>query len=85
MGRLIDADTFKNQLIREPWTDYSKEAVLRMIDNQSTAFDVDKVIQDLKDHSYKANEWNDETQSFDLPVIELDLAVRLVKGAVKDE
>ena len=49
------------------------------------AYDVDKAIQDLKDHSYKANEWNDETQSFDLPVIELDLAVRLVKGAVKDE
>jgi competence protein ComGC len=48
MGRLIDVEIFKNQLINEPWTDYSKEAVIRMIDAQPTAYDVDKVVERLE-------------------------------------
>jgi hypothetical protein len=56
----------------------------KIIREQPTAYDVDKVVKDLKDHSYKSREWNPETQSFDMPVIELDLAIRLMKGAVKE-
>ena len=61
------------------------DAVLAIIDNQPTAYDVDEVVEQLKKVSYETHEWSDGTSSFNLRMIEEANAIEIVKGAVKDE
>ena len=57
----------------------------RIINEQATAYDVEKVVEQIKEVSYEAREWNDKTQSFNLRMIEEDEAIEIVKGGGKGE
>ena len=59
MGRLIDADAFKNfieNLPKEPngtSRAYDEASILHFIDAQPTAFNVEKVVAELEENYYK--------------------------------
>lgn len=88
MGRLIDADllkqcyTGKNSLgtnNNNSKADYA--SIRKMIDNQPTAYDVDKVVEQLKEcERYVYDAVSDE----DNYVISTEQAIEIVKGAAKD-
>lgn len=89
MGRLIDADKLKHAI----HCAYSDDlGILEKIDEQPTAFDVDKIAKQLKD--LKAMYWfsiantGDEKLDFAYEKVgnALDKAIDIVKrGGVKDE
>lgn len=89
MGRLIDADKLKHAI----HCAYSDDLeILEKIDEQPTAFDVDKIAKQLKD--LKAMYWfsiantGDEKLDFAYEKVgnALDKAIDIVKrGGVKDE
>lgn len=74
MGRLIDADAFKELL----GTDTKiRETFCKVIDAQPTAFDLEKVVAELEKESYQ--EWCDSPK-----IVELNDAIDIVKrGGVK--
>lgn len=89
MGRLIDAD----KLLEETRKDrdyaekngfldmyYERQVLIDRIKAQPTAYDVDKVVEKLRKVSYETEEWNDNSSSFDLRMIEEADAVDIVKG-----
>ena len=93
MGRLIDADDieFKKKFCKrfcanlaDVTTCKRKEncGIMEWIDNQPTAYDVDKVVEQLKEcERYVYDAVSDE----DNYVIDTEKAIEIVKGAVKDE
>jgi hypothetical protein len=52
---------------------------LNLINRQPVAYDADKVVEQLENASCK------DIDGYDLPIIDLDVAIKIVKGAVKDE
>ena len=88
MGRLIDADKIKtidySGLIFIAPNDYEKIAdyfYQQLIKNQPTAYDVDKVVEQLKEcERYVYDAVSDE----DNYVIDTEKAIEIVKGAVKE-
>ncbi|HZK28218.1 MAG TPA: hypothetical protein VFD00_11850 [Thermoclostridium sp.] len=81
MGRLIDADKFISWLdcghLRNPSEKCLSELnVKKMIDNQPTAYDVDKVVEQLSLSEFDLDE---------KPHVVLNEVISIVKGAVKDE
>jgi len=77
MERLIDADKVKEQI----HCAYSDDLeILEKIDAQPTAYDPDKVAEQLEDYSNA-----DEAERIGtIPVIELDDAIKIVKGGGVD-
>lgn len=77
MGGLIDADKVKEQI----HCAYSDDLeILEKIDAQPTAYDPDKVAEQLEDYSNA-----DEAERIGtIPVIELDDAIKIVKGGGVD-
>lgn len=45
--RLIDADKFKDSIINEYWR--GKKTLMQVIDTQPTAYDLDKVVEQLQE------------------------------------
>lgn len=81
MGRLIDAGLFLDNLSGrlESMKDY--DAVKDVINNMPTAYDPDKVAEQLEDYSNA-----DEAERIGtIPVIELDDAIKIVKGGGVDD
>jgi hypothetical protein len=77
--RLIDADSLKG--LFDPGT-WQGDMLIKAIDNVPTAFDVDKVVERLKEcERYVYDAVSDE----DNYVIDTEKAIEIVKGAVKDE
>ena len=63
------------------------DAVMAMVDNQSTAYDVDEVVKELKS---EADRWRDSAVEFNDDkecghANGLEQAIDIVKGAIKDE
>lgn len=84
--RLIDADTLKEYCMRASKSDddfrrVSLATLASVIDVQPTAYDVDKVVEQLKDYSNV----NEAERLGTIPVIELDDAIQIVKGGGVDE
>lgn len=85
MGRLIDADLLSNKINHIGYVPVcadcmTKHNILEIIDAQPTAYDVDKVVEQLKTEaaeSYAVDEY-----SYGNGIL---LAIDIVKGAVKDE
>lgn len=83
MGRLIDAEVFINWLdcghLRNPSEKcFSELDVKQMIDNQPTAYDVDKVVEQLANAEVETSEEPHAINTF--------RAIEIVKeGAAKDE
>lgn len=75
--RLIDADKLKRGFDKY-YTKSRADQLKEIIDNQPTAYDVDKVIERLEYHAMY-------TLDSEIPEIYLDTAISVVKGAVKDE
>ena len=74
MGRLIDADVLKNVFDPNTW---QGETLRNVIDNSPTAYDVDKVAEELKKEfkKYYGGNWDKAPY--------LVKAIEIVKGAVK--
>ena len=87
MGRLIDADDLIGVIQYNTNYKPNKSAIMadeliRYINSQSTALDVDKVVEQLKEcKRYVYDAVSDE----DNYVIDTEKAILIVKGAVKDE
>jgi hypothetical protein len=92
MGRLIDADELKKNIAKwlKPSSPDESEmvavddiaiSVMMEIEEQPTAYDVDKVVEQLKEcERYVYDAVSDE----DNYVIDTEKAIEIVKGAVKD-
>lgn len=94
MGRLIDANLLEEGI--KKWLKPSKPdedeyisiadalaSTLQEIEEQPTAFDVDKVVESLKRDSYK--EAADDMNPFEPPkVVNLSKAIEIVKGGGVD-
>lgn len=54
--RLIDADEFKQQIaavtIRDNLISEKRNAICELIDRQPTAYDLDKILEDLEEYAY---------------------------------
>ena len=81
MGRLIDAQAFKSQIagmaISNNYPANKANALCELIDAQPTAYDPDKVLEQLKDRSTLARPvgW---TKSYE--IVTLEDAIEIVKG-----
>lgn len=78
MGRLIDADNL--QFNGRNYNKSQMKAILDFIDSQPTAYDPDKVVEQLEDYSNV----NEAERIGTIPVIELDDAIEIVKGGGVD-
>lgn len=88
MGRLIDADKLLEETRRDRdyaekngFLDmyYERQALINRIEAQPTAYDPDKVVEQLKRDSYK--ETADDMNPFEPPrVVSLSSAIEIVKG-----
>lgn len=78
MGRLIDADNL--QFNGRNYNKSQMKAILDFIDSQPTAYDPDKVVEQLEDYSNV----NEAERLGTIPVIELDDAIEIVKGGGVD-
>ena len=81
MGRLIDADVLKNVFDPNTW---QGETLRTVIDNSPTAYDVDKVVDEIK--SLSGIQFDGQNESYQLDwCISTDKTIDIVKGVVKDE
>ena len=84
MGRLIDADALKSLIagmaISNNYPANKANALCELIDAQPTAYDVDKVVGQLKDHAIEFEAFG---QCSDY--VELSNAIDIVKGGRVDE
>lgn len=78
MGRLIDANNL--QFNGRNYNKSQMKAILDFIDSQPTAYDPDKVVEQLEDYSNV----NEAERIGTIPVIELDDAIEIVKGGGVD-
>lgn len=78
MGRLIDANNL--QFNGRNYNKSQMKAILDFIDSQPTAYDPDKVVEQLEDYSNV----NEAERLGTIPVIELDDAIEIVKGGGVD-
>lgn len=83
MSRLIDADTLKSCYTGSNGLDdkASYESIRKMIDTQPTAYDVDKVVEQLEG---LRKECEDILQDY-CPEYFIDRAIEIVKGGGVDE
>lgn len=82
--RLIDADEFKRQIVGMAIvTGYSAQKANKMcelIDEQSTAYDVDKVLKQLEDEKSHMSLLDDELEIYKSAIND---AIEIVKAGVK--
>ena len=83
MSRLIDADKLKEAITVEYLR--GKKSLMQVIDEQSTAYDVEKVIKELDENSIMvatSKEFYDDPQNgeYVANVVELGDAIKIVKG-----
>lgn len=73
--RLIDADKFKEFLTKLYEEGAPYDGIIELLDKEPTAYDVDKVVEELEEYSNA-----DEAERHGtIPVIELDDAIEIVK------
>ena len=75
--RLIDADALKDTLLKYNYTTAHNQ-IFRYIDEQQTAYDVDKVVEQLE--KYRENF---ESRGI-LPLVNMDYAVKVVRNGGKE-
>lgn len=90
MGRLIDADKYKHGLncavsctLQDERSQQILKAMLMALDMQPTAYDPDKVVEQLKKDSY--TETQNDMDPFDpSEVVNLESAIEIVEGGGVD-
>lgn len=79
--RLIDADEFKKQIaaaiIRENLIAEKGNAMCNLVDKQPTAYDMDKVVEQLEE--FKTSIWS-ETLEENIDVVNLERVKKIVKS-----
>lgn len=80
--RLIDADELKNILTVAEYPCVLQTALVGIIESQPTAYDIDKVVGQLKKVSYER--FGNTGMGGEL-VVNLDDAIEIIKGGGKDE
>lgn len=82
--RLIDAGKFLNNLsgMLKSMEDY--DAVRKMINNMPTAYDVDKVVEELEGAMWLTTNDDGETNKLSIQVVSFDEAIKIVKAGGKD-
>ena len=91
MGRLIDADDLIGVIQYNTNYKPNKSAIMadeliRYINSQPTAYDMDKVVEQLeeaRDELLHSTDYNNDIINYCLDWF--DMAIDIVKGAVKDE
>lgn len=78
MGRLIDADAFERSVMCSDAEDM--QDVIYALRDYPTAYDPDKVVEQLEDYSNV----NEAEMIGTIPVIELNEAIEIVKGGGVD-
>lgn len=84
--RLIDADKFKKFISELPNGEngysqvYDKSSILDFIDNQPTAYDVDKVVEELDGEIFLTTDDDGNTNDFSIRVMEADEVLSIVKS-----
>ena len=77
--RLIDADALKDTLLKYRYTTAHNQ-IFRYIDEQQTAYDVDKVVEQLEENSFEMGK-----DSIPVHYVRLNKAIEIVKGGGVDE
>ena len=78
--RLIDADALKDILLKHGYTTEHNQ-IFRYIDEQPTAYDIGKVVEELELHSFELG-----TDSLPVHYVRLNEAIEIVKqGGVSDD
>lgn len=80
--RLIDADELKNILTVAEYPCVLQTALVGIIESQPTAYDINKVVGQLKKVSYER--FGNDGMGGEI-VINLDDAIEIIKGGGKDE
>lgn len=80
--RLIDADELKNILTVAEYPCVLQTALVGIIESQPTAYDIDKVVGQLKKVSYER--FGNTGMGGEI-VVNLDDAIEIVKAGGKDE
>lgn len=80
--RLIDADELKNILTVSEYPCVLQTALVGIVDTQQTAYDVDKVLEQLEEASYER--FGNDGMGGEI-VVNLDDAIEIVKAGGKDE
>lgn len=78
--RLIDADELKNILTVAEYPCVLQNTLIEIIDKQPTVFDVDNVLERLKEASY---EWFGNDGMGGELVVNLDDVIEIIKGGGK--
>ncbi len=78
--RLIDADELKNILTVAEYPCVLQTALVGIVDTQQTAYDVDKVLEQLEEASYER--FGNDGMGGEL-VVNLDDAIEIVKAGGK--
>lgn len=84
MGRLIDADKLKHTLLEYHYTTEHNQ-IFRYIDEQPTAYDVDKVVNRLEIVSVTEPITHNGVKVGTVKVLPLREAIEIVKGGGVDE
>ena len=80
--RLIDADELKNILTVAEYPCVLQNTLIEIIDMQPTAYDTDKVLEQLKEASYER--FGNDGMGGEL-VVNLDDAIEIIKGGGENE
>ncbi|MCQ5165568.1 hypothetical protein NE645_06060 [Roseburia hominis] len=88
--RLIDADNIYNVgnfvILDEDGNAYVSLADLcKIIDIQPTAYDVDKVVEELEGAMWLTTNDDGETNKLSIQVVSFDDAIEIIKAGSKDE
>lgn len=81
--RLIDTD--KLNFLGQHYNKSQMKAILDFIDNQPTAYDVDKVVKELNEWTFNANIDVGDGTVMNHNLIVKDVAIDIVKAGVTDE
>lgn len=83
MSRLIDADKLKeaiNSSLNTGRETFSPEIIYEAVDEQPTAFDVDKVVEQLKTKKARTAALQKASEYFEGETDAFEVAIKIVKG-----
>lgn len=83
MSRLIDADKLKeaiNSSLNTGRETFSPEIIREAVDEQPTAFDVDKVVEQLKTKKTRTAALQKASEYFEGETDAFEVAIKIVKG-----
>ncbi len=82
--RLIDANKFKQQIaaitIRDNLVPEKSNAICELIDKQPTAYDLDKVIEQLEERIESFKSLNSDNEIVNVAIKEIQINIEIIKS-----